>query len=93
MTEPRKLAKNLENRKLSGVCAGIADYYSTDANLFRLVAILLAVFTGGAIVLAYIAAAFILPVRAEDRGKQGGTLLTIVFLIILIGALLSVTAI
>ena len=91
MTEQRKLAKNLENRKLSGVCAGIADYYNTDANLIRLIAILLAVFTGGAVVLAYIAAAFILPVRADDKGKHGGTLLTIAFLIILIGALIGVT--
>ena len=93
MTEPRKLAKNLENRKLSGLCAGIADYYNTDANLIRLIAILLAVFTGGAVILAYIAAAFILPVRAEDKGKQRETLLTIAFLIIIIGAMLTLASV
>jgi phage shock protein PspC (stress-responsive transcriptional regulator) len=90
MTEPRKLAKNLTDRMLSGVCAGLADYFNIDRNLVRLLAVVLTVITTGAVVLAYILAAFLLPVREEDRAKGHRTsLLSIVFMVILLGAMFA----
>jgi phage shock protein C len=89
MTEPLKLAKNLEKRMLSGVCAGIADYFNIDPNLVRVIAVILSFFTGGAAVLAYIVAAFILPVREEDKGIKRRYLLNFMFFIILSGAVLT----
>ena len=56
----KKLCKSNTDRKICGVCGGIAEYFNIDANLVRLVAII-AVVMGGTGVLAYIAAALIIP--------------------------------
>ena len=56
----KKLCKSNTDRKICGVCGGIAEYFNIDANLVRLVAIIAAVM-GGTGVLAYIAAALIIP--------------------------------
>lgn len=88
---PRKLAKNLEHRQLSGVCAGIADYFNVDRNMVRIAALLLLVFTGGSALFAYIAAALFVPIRDEDRAAGRKTsVLAVVFLIIVIGAIIGV---
>jgi phage shock protein PspC (stress-responsive transcriptional regulator) len=91
MTEERKkLAKNIAERKLSGVCSGIADYLAIDANLIRLIMVFLAVFTGGAAFLGYIVAALILPIRDQDKALGRKTsLLSVVFIIILFGVLVG----
>jgi len=60
----RKLLRSNNNRVISGVCGGIAEYFSTDATLIRLVCAAFAL-TGTGIV-AYIIAAIIIP--AQDRG-------------------------
>jgi phage shock protein C len=88
---PRKLTKNLEHRQLSGVCAGFADYFNVDRNLVRVIAILLLVLTGGTAFIAYILAAFFLPIREQDRGlAKKSWLLTAVFGLLAIGALLAI---
>ena len=56
----KKLYKSNTDRKICGVCGGIAEYFNIDANLVRLVAIIAAVMCGTG-VLAYIAAALIIP--------------------------------
>ena len=60
----KKLCKSNTDRKISGVCGGIAEYLNTDATLIRLV-FLLVCLAGGAGVLAYIAAAIIMPEARE----------------------------
>lgn len=55
-----------KDRKLSGVCGGIADYFEVDPSLVRLVWILMTVITGvipG--VIAYAVAAIVIPKQAE----------------------------
>ena len=63
----KKLCKSNTDRKICGVCGGIAEYFNIDANLVRLVAII-AVVMGGTGVLAYIAAALIMP-EAEQAAE------------------------
>lgn len=90
MEQERTFAKNLADRKLSGVCAGIADYFNVDRNLVRLVTLLLVVFTGGAGFLGYILAALFMPVREADRALGRKTsLLSVVFVIVLVGAVIG----
>ena len=60
----RKLCKSNSNRRISGVCGGIAEYLNTDATLIRL-AFMLVCLAGGSGILAYIAAAIIMP-EAEN---------------------------
>lgn len=55
----KKLVRNMENRMICGVCAGIADYLNVDVTVVRLIMVALA-FTSVGIIL-YIAAAFLMP--------------------------------
>ena len=60
----RKLYKSNTDRKIAGVCGGIAAYLKTDATLVRL-GVALLVLCGGSGVLAYILAAMIIPEMPE----------------------------
>lgn len=56
----KKLMKSATDKKLGGVCGGIAQYFDIDSTIVRLIWV---VFTlmGGAGLLAYIVAALIIP--------------------------------
>lgn len=56
----KRLYKSRYDRKLSGVCGGIAEYFNVDSTLIRLAWAVLVCFCGTG-VLAYILAALILP--------------------------------
>lgn len=56
----KKLHKSQVDRKLCGVCGGIAEYFNIDPTLVRLLWILFTL-AGGAGLLAYIIAAIIMP--------------------------------
>ncbi len=56
----RRLYKSSTDRKLCGVCGGIAEYFNIDPTIVRLIwAILVLCFGTG--ILAYIIAAIVLP--------------------------------
>jgi phage shock protein C len=58
----KKLTKDTSDKKISGVCSGIAKYFDIDPTLVRVLTVLLIIFTGlvpGLI--AYIIAALIMP--------------------------------
>lgn len=56
----KKLYKSITDKKLCGVCGGIAEYFDIDSTIVRLI---WAIFTlcGGAGILAYIIAALAMP--------------------------------
>ncbi|MBO4386980.1 MAG: PspC domain-containing protein [Treponema sp.] len=58
----KKLYKSNSDKKLAGVCGGIAEYFDVDSTIIRLAWV---VFTlaGGAGLLAYIIAAIVMPNR------------------------------
>lgn len=52
------------DRKISGVCGGIAEYFEVDSTLIRLAWVLLSLFTAGFPgLIAYFIAAAIIPKR------------------------------
>jgi phage shock protein C len=58
----KKLTKDTSDKKISGVCSGIAKYFDIDPTLVRVLTVLLIIVTGlvpGLIV--YIIAALIMP--------------------------------
>ncbi len=55
----KKLYKSIEDRKISGVCGGIAKYFDIDSTLVRLLWVIFA-FTGGGLI-AYIIASIMIP--------------------------------
>ncbi len=50
------------NKKICGVCAGIADYFNIDPTLVRLLAVILAMFSVGIGILAY----FVCAIAIDD---------------------------
>jgi phage shock protein C len=60
----RQLRRSQTDRKISGVCGGIAEYLNVDPTLVRLAAVALAIITGGAFIIAYIVAMIVMPQSA-----------------------------
>lgn len=60
----KRLYKSSRDKKLCGVCGGIAEYFEVDPTLIRLAWIVF-MLAGGSGILAYIIAALIMP---EDPG-------------------------
>jgi len=56
----KRLRKSRTDRKLCGVCGGLADYLNMDSTIIRLIWALL-VFAAGTGLLAYIIAAIVMP--------------------------------
>ncbi len=61
----KKLHRSKTNKKICGVCGGIAEYFDIDATLVRLIWALFVLFAGTGL-LAYFLAALIIP---EDDGE------------------------
>jgi phage shock protein PspC (stress-responsive transcriptional regulator) len=59
-TGPRRLRRSRNDRYIGGVCGGVADYLNMDANLVRVLTVVLTLFTGVPVV-AYLVALFLLP--------------------------------
>nr|WP_297171996.1 PspC domain-containing protein [uncultured Agathobaculum sp.] len=57
----KRLYRSESNRMLCGVCAGIAEYFQLDPTLIRLAWVLCCCFGIFPAVIAYIAAAVIIP--------------------------------
>ncbi|HET9761840.1 MAG TPA: PspC domain-containing protein, partial [Nocardioidaceae bacterium] len=58
---PRRLVRSRDDRWLSGVCGGVAEYAGIDANLVRLVVVLGTIFGFGSLFVAYIVAWLLMP--------------------------------
>lgn len=60
----KKLYKSNTDKKLCGVCGGIAEYLDIDSTVVRLIVVLAVLFAGCGI-LAYIVAALVMPNKPE----------------------------
>lgn len=61
----KKLYRSTKDKKLCGVCGGVAEYFNIDPTLVRL-ALAISVIFGGVGVIAYIIAALIIPENPEN---------------------------
>ena len=69
MTNPqRRLYRNQTNKVIAGVCSGLSEYLNVDTTVVRLVWILLT-FLGGAGIIAYILAYFIIPAKPDGPNE------------------------
>jgi phage shock protein PspC (stress-responsive transcriptional regulator) len=59
MAQSRKLYRSRTDRKLAGVCGGLAQYFNLDATLIRVLFIVLAVLGAGLVI--YLAMWIIVP--------------------------------
>ena len=60
----KQLEKSMYNKKLDGVCAGVAHYLDVDPTVIRLVMVLCTL-GGGAGLLLYLIAAILMPRSTE----------------------------
>jgi phage shock protein PspC (stress-responsive transcriptional regulator) len=67
----KKLVRSKTDRKITGLCAGLANYFEVDVTLIRLSFVILAIVTGGAGVLAYLIGSVITPEEGGDDAKAG----------------------
>jgi phage shock protein C len=68
--QPRKLYRSQADRKLAGVCGGLAEYFNVDVTLVRILFVVLAV-CGGAGLLLYLAMWILVPDRSEAQPPTG----------------------
>lgn len=61
----KKLYRSNTDKKLAGVCGGIAEYLDMDPTVIRLIAVLVGVCAGSGL-LAYIICAIIMPERPSN---------------------------
>ena len=60
----KRIYRTEDDRKIAGVCGGIAEYFDVDSTLIRL-AFVFFVLVAGTGILAYIIAALIMPNESE----------------------------
>ena len=65
----KRLCKSNTNKKICGVCGGIAEYLNTDPTLIRLAFLLVAAIAGSGI-LAYFVAALVMPEAGEVNAEE-----------------------
>lgn len=61
MNTGKKLYRSTDDKILSGVCAGLGDYFNIDHNIMRLIYMILTLLTGGAGIIIYIVLTIIVP--------------------------------
>lgn len=61
----KKLYLSRNDKKVAGVCGGIAKYFKIDSSIIRLIWAL-AILCAGTGALAYIVCAFVIPEEPED---------------------------
>lgn len=57
----KKLFRSQKDSKLTGLCGGIAEYFAIDATIVRLLVVIAAFFSFGAVILAYFVATLFVP--------------------------------
>jgi phage shock protein C len=67
----RRLQRSTMDRKIAGVCGGLAEYFALDSTMVRIAAVVLAIYPGAIIcgVLVYLVAWFVVP-AAPAAGFQ-----------------------
>jgi phage shock protein PspC (stress-responsive transcriptional regulator) len=65
----RRLRRSVTDRKIAGVCGGLAEYFGVDSTLVRIAAVVLAIYPGAVIcgVLVYLLAWFVMPSAGSER--------------------------
>jgi phage shock protein PspC (stress-responsive transcriptional regulator) len=70
----RRLARSRSDRKIAGVCAGLADYLDVDVVLIRAAWVVLSIVPGAIVggVIAYLAAWLVMPEATEPASAPHG---------------------
>lgn len=64
------LYRSEKNAMLGGVCAGLADYFSIDVSIVRIIFVLLTLFVSGSGLIVYIILWIVLPVESQVKKES-----------------------
>lgn len=64
-----KLYRSTRDKKLFGLCGGIAEAFNIDATILRLIVAIGVVFSGGTVLLLYIVACLVIPKEPTPFGS------------------------
>lgn len=67
--EPKRLYKSGNDKKIDGVCGGIAEYFEIDSTIVRLIWVIAVLFVGTG-VLAYIVCMVVMPVNLGNDNRN-----------------------
>lgn len=67
----KKLYRSRRDKKLFGLCGGLAEMLNVDATLLRILLIVITVITGGSMILIYILAGLVVPKESNPFGGYG----------------------
>lgn len=71
MEAVKKLYRSRRKKMLFGICGGLSDMLNIDVTLLRILLIVLALFTSGVIILAYILAGIVIPKEPDHFSGYG----------------------
>lgn len=67
----KKLYRSKDDKKITGLCGGIAQYFGVDSGLIRAIVVLVSVFTAFVpALIVYFVIAFVIPEEGENDGKS-----------------------
>ncbi|KWX72376.1 PspC domain-containing protein [Paenibacillus jilunlii] len=67
----KKLYRSESDKRISGVCGGLARYLNIDTTLIRLLAVATALFSLGTVVFLYILASILMPKEKYNSYPEG----------------------
>jgi phage shock protein PspC (stress-responsive transcriptional regulator) len=71
MNGSNRLYRSTSDAILGGVAAGLANYFKIDATIVRIIFVALTFFSGGAFILAYVAAWLLMPTPGSTAVQPG----------------------
>jgi phage shock protein C len=70
----KRLYRSRNERMVSGVCGGLAEYFNIDPTIVRLITVLITIVTGGLGIVAYIIMAIVTPVENSRSSEPRETI-------------------
>lgn len=67
-----KIYRSRTDRKITGLCGGLAELFGIDATLLRLLVVIAAFFSGGVVIPLYFLAVLVIPNEPYTGGPYGG---------------------
>jgi len=67
LSKKKRLTKSATNRRINGVCGGLAEYLGLDATFVRILFLILMFPSGGSMIFAYLVMSFVMPKPPRKR--------------------------
>jgi phage shock protein C len=69
MSQPQRgrYYRSVDDRRLAGVCGGLAEYLNVDSKLVRVATVVLGLMTGGAVVVGYVLLMVLVPEKGAEE--------------------------